>query len=398
MDHAHLLSSHLQVLEMLPAGRLQQDRGLGFTEQAILETVPEALVCADEEGNIVYANGGMENTFGCSPNDALGMQVMELVADRFRGHFARMFFQFVKARPWAPLCFESRGRRGNGEEFPMEVRLGLVKKGREVFVLNIIRDLTDMEILRKQLRRSQELEAVALLARGVAHDFNNVLTVINGYSELLLKDRQFDDDTRSMIKEMFLASKHATELVRQLLTFRERKPTITSTLDLNEIVSGTVNFLSGLLGKNVSVVTRLSPEPIYVRTNSVQMERVIINLAINARDAMNGNGQIVMETGHVSKAPTAIEPEMPPGEYAMLAITDNGCGMDEETKIRIFEPLFTTKAPGQGTGLGLATVADIVREFGGHIEVTSEPGQGTTFTLFMPRTNHPGFQACASSA
>jgi len=367
---------------------MRNDTGLALAEQAVLECLPQTMLVVDDDNSIVFANAESANVFGCCPRELVGLAMTELIAEPCQRPFARTLTRFVEMQPAAPLCFVSHGQRGSGEEFSMEVRMGLLRKGREQYVLIIVQDVTELDVVKEKLRRSQSLEPLALLTRGVAHDFNNVLTVINGYGELLLKNPRCDADMTSILRNMLLAGKHASKLVQLLTIFNsEHKTSFPRVLDLNEVAGSTVKFLAGLLGKNISIVSRFAPDLNCVRADSCQLERVIVNLAVNARDAMEGAGQIVVESANV---PTGSAPELalPPGDYVMLAFSDNGCGMDEKTRDRIFEPLFTTKKPGSGTGLGLATVAEIIEQNGGHIRVRSAPGQGTTFKILLPRVPH----------
>ena len=379
-----LLSSRALFQEMHSAKPFRQHDGLAPAEKNILRNVPETLVAIDHDGTVVFANDTVRRTFGLTPSEVVGQEMTDLIMERFRGSYSCLVQQFIEGRSPMPRSFESRGLRANGSDFPIRIQLGSLRKGSEIYVLNLIQDLTEIETLKEQLWRSQELEPVALLARGVAHDLNNALGATSGFLEILLKSRNLEDDTRLMLQEASLATQYAAALTKQMTVFNQDAKAAARALDLNYIVSATVKILGGLLGKNVEVVTRLGPGLEHVKTDTCQMERVIINLAVNARDAMHGGGQIVIETANIHQERTELG--LPSGDYVMLAVSDDGCGMDEKTRARIFEPLFTTKAPGKGTGLGLSTVAEIVKDNGGHIRVTSEPGHGTTFQLFLPRT------------
>ena len=390
MNQIHLWTAHVRETGL--AGTLRDNGRLDPAEKHILGIVPDTLVVIDLEGNVLFANDRVKRAFGLKPTEVIGQEMTDLIAERFRGSYSRLVHQFVDARPPISHCFESRGLRANGVDFPIRVRLGHLKKGGETFILTLIQDLTEIETLRAQLWRSQELEPIALLASSVAHDLNNALTATNGYLEILLRSSHLDDSTRSMLQETALATKHATSLATQMIAFKEDSQEAVRELNLNEIVSATKRIFGGLLGKNVNVVTRLDPELGYVRTDTCQMERVIINLVVNARDAIDGNGQIIIETANIHQDRT--ESGIPSGNYVMLAVSDDGCGMEEKTIVRIFEPLFTTKPPGKGTGLGLSSVAEIVKNHGGFIRVKSEPGQGATFQLFFPRITETETAAC----
>ena len=247
----------------------------------------------------------------------------------------------------------------------------------------------------ERLRQSQKMEAIGQLAGGVAHDFNNLLGVIQGYGELLLRDMGGDERSRGRVEHILQAAQRGAGLTRQLLAFSRQQPLEARPLDLNAVVTGIESMLRRLIGEHVQVVTALAPDLHRVSADQGQIEQVLLNLAINARDAIGGTGRLIFETSNVdlSDVYAFSHPEVRPGSYAMLAVSDTGHGMDAETLGRAFEPFFTTKEPGKGTGLGLATVYGIVRQSGGHIVAYSEKGRGTTFKIYLPRTEETGAAA-----
>jgi PAS domain S-box-containing protein len=247
--------------------------------------------------------------------------------------------------------------------------------------------------LEEELRQSQKMEAIGQLAGGIAHDFNNLLMAIGGYSDVARSKVDGGDPAlANALDEIKLASDRAAALTRQLLAFSRKQILQPQIVDLNEIVSGMDAMLRRLIGEDIDVVTELSPDAGRVRADPGQLEQVILNLVVNARDAMPAGGRLTIETAGLAVDGPEIGRESPlqPGSYAMLAVSDTGEGMDAETRKRIFDPFFTTKEPGKGTGLGLATVYGIVNQSGGSIFVYSEPGHGTTFKVYLPQTDAVG--------
>ena len=253
------------------------------------------------------------------------------------------------------------------------------------FVVNS-RDITERKQLEDELLQSQKMEAVGRLAGGIAHDFNNLLTAIAGYTALLLDEVPEDDAHRSDLIEIEEAATRGAALVDQLLSFSRRKMLMPSTLDLNEVVESTRGLLSRVIGADVELVTRLAPNLDRVRADLTQVEQVLLNLAVNARDAMPAGGLLEIDTAnvllHSRNVNAALAANTAP--HVMLTVRDSGVGMDRATQAQVFEPFFTTKEVGQGTGLGLSTAYGIVTQAGGHITVESRPGAGTTFRVYLP--------------
>ncbi len=253
-----------------------------------------------------------------------------------------------------------------------------------------LQDITEWKLAEEQFRQAQKMEAIGQLAGGVAHDFNNLLTIICGYSELLLRGVPTSDSRRGQIEQICRAGERAAMLTRQLLTFSRKQVIEPKVLDLNAGVTDAEKMLRRLLGEDISLATVLAQNLPRVKVDPGQLEQVILNLCVNARDAMPKGGHLTIETAaqeldeEYARAHLGVEA----GRFAMLAVSDSGCGMDEATKSRIFEPFFTTKEVGKGTGLGLSTVFGIVKQAKGHVWVYSEVGQGTTFKIYLPVIEH----------
>jgi PAS domain S-box-containing protein len=259
--------------------------------------------------------------------------------------------------------------------------------GSLVAIEGFISDVTARRRLEEQLHAAQRLESVGRLAGGVAHDFNNLLGAMMGYASVAKDTLAAEDPVRADLEQIEAAIHRAAALTRQLLTFARRQPVAPAVLDLNALVMGMDGLLRRVLGEDIELVTVLAPTPWLIEADAAQVEQVILNLAVNARDAMPTGGRLVIETGQISfEAPGAELRRLPPGDYVMLAVTDTGMGMDAATLEHIFEPFFTTKEEGKGTGLGLATVYGIVAKNEGHIFVYSEVGVATTFKVYWPRT------------
>ncbi|HZV89457.1 MAG TPA: PAS domain S-box protein [Candidatus Binatus sp.] len=251
----------------------------------------------------------------------------------------------------------------------------------------IIVDITERKLLENQLQQSRRMEAVGRLAGGIAHDFNNLLTIIKGYAELALQRAGIQPELRADVQQIENAAERASTLIRQLLAFSRRQVLQPKILDLNAIVLGLDKLLGRLMGEHIEMVTRCGANVGQVKADPAQIEQVIMNLVVNARDAMPKGGRLMVETANVDLDSTYARDHVSvkPGAYVMLAVSDNGIGMSPETVAHIFEPFYTTKESGQGTGLGLSTVYGIVKQSGGYIWVYSEPGKGTTFKVYLPR-------------
>jgi two-component system cell cycle sensor histidine kinase/response regulator CckA len=265
----------------------------------------------------------------------------------------------------------------------------IIEVGGQKCMISILRDMTEQKSLEKQLRQSQKMEAVGQLTGGIAHDFNNMLGVIIGYSEVIGERLAGNDPLHKKCEQITKAAQSAASLTRQLLAFSRQQVIEPKFLDLNSIVRNMEKMLRRLIGEDITFSTGLGPTLGSIKADQGQIEQVIINLVVNARDAMPHGGKVRIETSAVELSGEYSKKHLPqlPGSYVLLTVSDTGIGMDAETQARIFEPFFTTKEVGKGTGLGLSTVYGVVRQFDGHIWVYSEPGHGTTFKIYLPRTS-----------
>jgi PAS domain S-box-containing protein len=284
---------------------------------------------------------------------------------------------------------EKRFVRKDGGMVWCQLNVSLVR-GREKehpFTIVMLEDITERKRLETQFFQSQKMETIGRLAGGIAHDFNNLLTVIKGYTQLSLNQIQKGHPCRENIEEIKGAAERAAELTNQLLTFSRRQILDMKVLDLNTIVSGLEKMMARIIGEDIEMFTVLDDRLGKVKTDPSQIEQVILNLVVNARDAMPAGGKLAIETANVVLDETYVRAHVgvTPGNYVMLSVSDTGCGMSPEIKELIFEPFFTTKEEGKGTGLGLSTIYGIVRQSGGNIWVYSELGRGTTFKIYLPR-------------
>jgi two-component system cell cycle sensor histidine kinase/response regulator CckA len=363
-------------------------------EQALSEnearyrTLTEATfdgILVAENGVIREANDGFAAMHGYTVAEVLGRNAMDFIAEGSREFIAQQIRTEAEGR------FEIVGLRKDGRTIQLEavVKTRPYRGSRTALVA--LRDVTEQKRLEEQFRHAQKMEAVGRLAGGVAHDFNNVLTAITGYGDLLLDELPQDSPLRQDVDEIRKAATRASSLTRQLLAFSRKQILVPQVLDVNALVADLDKLLRRLLGEDVDLVTKLDPALVAVRADPGQLEQVIVNLAVNARDAMPEGGKLTIESknAELDEAYAVDHTPVKPGRYVLLAVSDTGTGIPAEIQSRIFEPFFTTKEMGKGTGLGLSTVYGIVKQSEGYIWVYSELGHGTTFKVYLPRVSDP---------
>jgi two-component system, cell cycle sensor histidine kinase and response regulator CckA len=369
---------------------------------AIVESSDDAILSATLDGQITSWNLGAEKLFGYRADEVLGKSTSLLASSATLADEGRVFA--CAARGEAVQQHETARRRKDGTMVEVALTVSPVRDatGAVIGISKIVRDLTIHRLTEAALRRTEEqfrqaqkMEAVGRLAGGVAHDFNNLLTVIISYARLSLDELKASDPLRNDIEQIETAGKRATELTRQLLAFSRQQILQPQVVDLNQIVAGTKSMLARLIGEDVELTTLAASNIGRVLADQGQIEQVLMNLAVNARDAMLHGGKLTIETVNVQLDASYVGAHLgvAAGDYVMLAVSDTGVGMDAATQARIFEPFFTTKEKGKGTGLGLSTVFGIVEQSGGHVRVYSEPGCGCTFKIYLPRTDRVATQA-----
>ena len=366
----------------------------------LIEASPLAIVTFDPEGVVTMWNPAAERIFGWSENEALGSRLPFVPAEKQEEFLAlrrRALLGEVFTEP------ELHRRRADGSPIVVSVSTSPLRRpdGTIYGIMSILMDVTErkaaeesqarLTMVEEQLRQSQKMEAVGRLAGGVAHDFNNLLTAISGYSDLLLHRLPEYSTLRRDVEEIRKAGDRAAALTRQLLAFSRRQILQPKVLCLNGVVTNMGQTLRRLVGEDIVLSTDLPTSLARVKADPGQIEQVLVNLVLNARDAMPDGGRITISTADTDLSPSyaVAHPEVRPGPYVLLSVADTGHGMDEETQAHLFEPFFTTKERGKGTGLGLAMVYGIVQQSGGHIRVNSAADSGSTFLIYLPRVENP---------
>ena len=362
--------------------------------RALYDAIPDLIIRIGKDGTYGEMKPPRDFNPLLSAEEVIGKTVFEVLPRDVAGACSRARERAVETGDTQVVEYDLLE---NGSRRYYEARL---VPGEDGDVLAIVRDVTDRKELEAQLWQSQKMEAVGTLAGGIAHDFNNLLTVIGGYSELILMELAPDDSKRADVVEIKKSADRAADLTRQLLAFSRRQVLQPRLLDLNQVVEELTKLLRRLIVENIELKMSLDPSLGRVKADPAQIEQILVNLAVNARDAMPLGGTLTIETGNVDLDERYIKnhPRVEAGRYAMLAVSDTGHGIPKDIQTRIFEPFFTTKPPGSGTGLGLSTVYGIVHQSGGFIFVDSAPGEGATFSIVLPEYHEDAKQAAAAKA
>ncbi|HEV8064978.1 MAG TPA: PAS domain S-box protein [Acidimicrobiales bacterium] len=391
--------------------------------RGLLEAAPDAIVGVDSQGLIALVNSQAERLFGYERSEMIGQKVELLVPEAKRSVHPERRSRYVNDPLPRPMGagMELAGRRKNGSEFPAEISLSAIETADGLLVSAAVRDVSERieaqaererlraeaqrERLEGQLHQSQRLESLGQLAGGVAHDFNNLLGAILNYAAFVVEEVEKLPDglapvetLRNDAQQIRRAAERGAELTHQLLAFGRREVVQPQVLDLNRVVRGVEQLLRRTLGEHVELLADLAAEVSPVLADPGQLEQVLVNLAVNARDAMGSGGALTIDTGDVDvdEAFAAANIDLVPGRYVRLRVSDDGAGMSAEVVEHAFEPFYTTKPKGEGSGLGLATVYGIVTQAGGHAHIYSEVGVGTTFSALFPATDQPAPESASS--
>jgi PAS domain S-box-containing protein len=403
MHFENRLNSNNPLLLETKIGELEKENAfkqekIDFYE-SIIDNVSHSIEIASVEGALVYVNESACRRLGYHHSELLRMSAVDLDPDWSEENW-KQFVQTIEQ--FGNVTIESRHRRKDGSVFPVEVTANFIPfKGKE-YIFSYVTDITgrreieeEKNKLEEQLFQAQKMESIGRLAGGIAHDFNNTLTGIMGYAELLhLKFKDSDTTEAKATKVILKNARRSAALVKQLLGFSRKGDHDPRPLNINDLIKETVKVSEKIFEKNINVIYDLENEISSINADKNQVHQVLTNLFINAKDAMPGGGELTIRTenGFIDKNSAHFYPDITPGRYVKITVTDTGTGIPKDIKNHIFEPFFTTKEEGKGTGLGLASVYAIIKKHKGHISCYSEPGEGTTFNIYMPISENETFE------
>jgi PAS domain S-box-containing protein len=373
-------------------------------QRAIIACTPVAFYSTDTRGLVMSWNSSTEKLFGYKSHEIIG-KPLPVIPPNQKQEIEVLRENLMKSGEFSGI--QTTRQHKNGKIIPVYISMGPIydENKKIIGIMSSTKDISDKikthkerQKLQAQLLQAQKMEAIGQLAGGVAHDYNNMLSVIIGYTELSLEDLPEDNPLYDNLKEILTASRRSGRITKQLLAFARKQTINPKTLDLNEVVAGMLKMLSRLIGEDIRIIWQPGSDLGKVKIDPMQVDQILANLCINARDAISGVGEIAITTSNVELDETFClqHNEVIPGHYVKLVVQDNGSGMDKETKSNIFLPFYTTKELNKGTGLGLSTVYGIVKQNNGYIYVASEPGQGTTFKIYLPHSHNANTESISS--
>ena len=358
---------------------------------AIVQSSKNAIISKDLDGVILTWNPAAEHIFGYTAAEMIGQSIFRLIPPALHDEERSILERLAVGETIDD--YETTRVRKDGTLVTIELSASPIRDGdgKLVGASAVKRDVTQERSLEAQLRQAQKMDAVGQLAGGIAHDFNNLLSVILAYGQMVAEGLPRESPFRESLEEIVKAGTRAAELTGQLLSFSRRQVMDLRVVNLNDVLVDVESMLRRMVGEDVEFDIVLSAEPVRCRADTAHLGQVLMNLAVNARDAMPDGGKLIIEIGTAELDDDYVKThaDARPGPHAMISVTDTGCGMSPETQARIFDPFFTTKPDGRGTGLGLSTVYGIVKQIGGNVWVYSEVGQGTTIKVYLPRTQEP---------
>ena len=379
----------------------EQERSLELF-RSVSESVADAIVTCDESGVIVTANSATSRLFGYPSSELVGNTIGVLMPETYRNELHGYFANYLQTDVAKVVGFvrEFQARRMDATHFPIELTVSEFRLNGKRHFTGVIRDTTERKRLENQFLQSQKMDAVGKLAGGVAHDFNNLLTVIIGYGNLILAEMPANAPRREAIAAILDAGERAARLTQQLLAFSRSVVVEMKIIDLNLFVEKMAQMLRRLIEEDISLTLTLAPKVSPIKAPPGQLEQLIMNMVVNARDSMSSGGQLRIQTRNytLQNADQATYPDLTPGKYVELSISDTGVGMKDEITSKIFEPFFTTKEVGKGTGLGLSVVHGVVKQCGGGISLESKVGVGTTFRILFPAESEAAMSSEPSPA